>query len=218
MDLDILKAFCNEIRAATATPFSAGEHTFATDGYILLRVPRMAEVPERDDAPKIDTTEGNLGFSLSKEPLSWVPIPKVELKYRPCNICNGTGRMYECPECDGDGNVEWSSDFHEYEDECRMCGGSGTVSAEELKRQKINPEIRKLTDLACPDCCTQGQESKGVPIDPGVMIGDTRFSIVLLHRLHNLSDVEIGTINPYAPARIRFAGGDGLLMPMRPVA
>lgn len=213
MDLNTLQSFCDETRAKTATPFSVGEYTLATDGYILVRVPRLAEVPEREDAPKIEmlATDRVCG-PFFREPAQWVPIPKVELQYRPCDICGGTGRLFKCPECNGHGEVEWDSDYCSYEATCKMCDGAGTTEVGTLNRWKVNPNIRKLTEIGCHAC----ESGKGRLIDGDLHIGEARFSIVLLHRLRALTSVEIGVLTPHMAARVRFDGGDGLIMPMRP--
>lgn len=57
--LELLKVFCaapedDPIRPALHDPFSWGGWTYATEGRVLVRVPRLAEVPENPIAPKID--------------------------------------------------------------------------------------------------------------------------------------------------------------------
>ena len=50
-----LQRFCSddESRPSICHPFSQEKWTYATDGRLLIRVPRLAEVPEYEDAPKM---------------------------------------------------------------------------------------------------------------------------------------------------------------------
>lgn len=79
------------------SPFSRGDFTFATDGHVLVRIPRVAEVQERVTAPKIpeqwfDQSEVN----------EWLPIPTLPTAQEPSDFptCNGgDSSPHNCPEC-----------------------------------------------------------------------------------------------------------------------
>ena len=82
-------------------PWSHGERTYATNGHILVYVPRIAEIPENAKAP--DTTR-LLENATSGE---WVLVPETAMPQDvPCEWCEGSGRYpldrrHECGECDG---------------------------------------------------------------------------------------------------------------------
>jgi hypothetical protein len=107
---DELKKFCadRDIRAYLNTPFSLGEWTYACDGHICIRTPRVDAVAEVELPKK---TLKSLSEVFAKEFGDWVPVPVVTI--RPdvvCNTCHGTlevecdlGHMHDCEGCDGTG-------------------------------------------------------------------------------------------------------------------
>lgn len=101
-----LQPFCytGNDRPALAQPWSVGEWTYATDGRILVRVPRRADVPERDDGPR--DLQGVLAGTWASEPLplpefARVPAPLLE---EPCGECQGQQSL-DCNICDGKGKI-----------------------------------------------------------------------------------------------------------------
>jgi len=50
MNYEQLKAVCNPSREDIAVPFSFGDYSYATNGHIMLRLPRMSDVPDVPDA------------------------------------------------------------------------------------------------------------------------------------------------------------------------
>jgi hypothetical protein len=48
VDLDL---FCDPERRNLAVPFSLNRHTYATNGHIIVRVPRRPDIPENKEAP-----------------------------------------------------------------------------------------------------------------------------------------------------------------------
>jgi hypothetical protein len=132
MTKEDLQKFCAKpeaMRANIAQPWSAGEHAFATDGRILIAVPRLADVPERDDAPRniiqhIFNPNTGVFFALPAE------LPANEIKT--CETCKGDmvvtcnfGHDHDCEKCDGSGKIETIKGF--------ACG-----------TQKFNPDLLRL--------------------------------------------------------------------------
>lgn len=108
--LETLKPFCSvdKSRAVLHAPWSHGERTFATDGRILVWVPRLDSVPERPDAP----TKGVLAV-IEENPHRPDPITIPELpehKFETCDICekgkiivdHHKNETIPCSECEGE--------------------------------------------------------------------------------------------------------------------
>jgi hypothetical protein len=106
-----LQPFCSTdaSRPGLLQPFSLGGYTYATNGQILVRVPRREDVPERVAAPNPTRHFADVSH-VSWRPLRTVNIPAAIKK--PCPSCDGRGTEHDCPNC---------------ECECDDCGGSGTV-------------------------------------------------------------------------------------------
>lgn len=109
---------------AISTPYSQGDYTIATNGHVLIRVPRMADVT-RNDGPDIVPL-----FEKAPEPEEWffVPPPQPPTTME-CTACFG---KKVCPECENEGTIEIYSRGRWYEVKCRSCNGAGMfVSCDE---------------------------------------------------------------------------------------
>ena len=84
MNRDDLMKFCGgNDRAGIATPFSIGEYTYATNGHIMVRVPRIADIPERTDAPSPAKIEEVFNHRKG----DYQPIPAVgPIKTKSCPV------------------------------------------------------------------------------------------------------------------------------------
>lgn len=105
--IDLAK-FCHESRENLTLPWSAGEFSYATDSYVLIRVPRREDVPERPKAPNAAPLLTPFDFSkLAPAPVvkAW---PKIKTTY--CYHCNGDGQGCRCEHC---------------QCKCEYCGGGG---------------------------------------------------------------------------------------------
>ncbi len=90
---DDLKRFCwtDNGRPTIARPFSQGDWTYATNGRLLVRVPRLSDVPEYDDSPK--DIQKNI-FDAHLITGTWQPVPNdlpSLLEPKPCSECKGVG-------------------------------------------------------------------------------------------------------------------------------
>ncbi len=109
---DDLKRFCwpDIDRPTIAQPFSQGSWTYATDGRMMLRVPRLAAVAEREDAPK--NLDKNI-FATNPISEKWqaVPVDLPDLSTNEeCETCGGSGdhechcgHNHDCGDCKGVG-------------------------------------------------------------------------------------------------------------------
>ena len=122
MTLDELKKFCaaeDEIRLYLQSPFSKGEWTYATDGRIAARIPKVDGVGARD---KLHVIEELFANTLD----AWVPVPAVII--RPdvnCEDCGGKKIIRE--EC----NLG-----HMHEEACLNCNNNGMRSGYDFMEHK----------------------------------------------------------------------------------
>lgn len=119
MKAAVLQQFCarDPFRSWMAAPFSRGAYTWATDGKIMVRTPRLADVPEHLDAPAAETVWREAPSTQWRQPL----LRKLpDLKMVGCDVCDGRGTKHECPGC---------------ECKCSECNGAGEL--EELQAVTI---------------------------------------------------------------------------------
>jgi hypothetical protein len=110
MNVDYLKKFCapaDYFHEWMTKPLSIGNYSYATDGHIILRIPRDESIPENENA--LDC--GKL-FNVDYEPLG---LEEVELPDIPI-----TGLLF-CCECNGKGTLRYRDEIIE----CEYCGGDG---------------------------------------------------------------------------------------------
>lgn len=109
-----LQPFCSTAswRPYLQGPFSRGEFTYATDGHVLVRIPRDADVPEVEKSPAAEKIfEQNPAENFVHAPIG--PIAKQT--WMDCETCDARGYEHECPDCAC---------------KCEDCGGEGRESAD----------------------------------------------------------------------------------------
>jgi hypothetical protein len=111
MTKDDLKKFCSDDsdRFWINNPWSIDSYSLATNGYILIRIPRLEDIPENPKAPDCS----NLWPPI--QPQEWFEIPNLPSEeYKLCEECKGKGKIrYErhgkleiCEDCYGDGKIK----------------------------------------------------------------------------------------------------------------
>ena len=106
----------DESRFAICRPFSLEEWTYATDGRILIRVPRRVDVPEYEESPK------SAASIIPTESRPLVSLPEfVEYDFEALE------REKDCGLCEGGGSVACETCGHE--EDCNNCNGKGIVNA-----------------------------------------------------------------------------------------
>lgn len=109
IDKKILIEFCKNVgNKDMRLPYSIGDYTYATDGMIFIKVPRIAEFQENPEAPDPEKIEYG-------EVKAWYPV-NIE-----------TPQMITCFECLGEGTVYFETEYNEYEIKCKSCDGAGKM-------------------------------------------------------------------------------------------
>ena len=136
MNLEHLTTFCSleENRRSLNTPWSEGAYSYASDGRVIIRIPRLADVPERDSAPKNLDQQLFKGFPLAF-PFSSITEP-VSADYNKCTKCYGSGER-TCSEC---GTTHT----------CDQCKGNGQLaSTTKIGTQLFNTHNLRLISQLC---------------------------------------------------------------------
>jgi hypothetical protein len=115
MTKDELQKFCgkDDIRSYLCELITVGAFTYATNGHICVRVPRLdGEIESDTDSCK--KLAGKIDEYLRIEFSEWQAVP--ECKYGnlvDCLICHGTGahqcscgHEHDCPDCNNTGKQE----------------------------------------------------------------------------------------------------------------
>jgi hypothetical protein len=123
--MDWLKDFCSKdpARYYLTEPFTQDEYTYATNGHIMVRVPKIdgvgpckSHTPFNADGPLKGIDE------IQFEPFDF-KLPLDPGSKGDCPDCDGRGYEHDCPDC---------------ECECDLCHGSG----------EADPELRVSTTVA----------------------------------------------------------------------
>ena len=115
-----LQPFCSKDASRTylLKPFSRGEFSYATNGHIMVRVPRRSDIGEDSKAPATEKVfDDNVADGFEPAPVIKLPDLTEMITKEECQGCeNHIGKGCECEmcqctcdECDGTGEVESES-------------------------------------------------------------------------------------------------------------
>ena len=127
MNPGLLKTFCSvsPIRPNLSEPWSWGNFTYASDGRVIIRVPKLESIPVPEEEPANQKKVENYFLSDESDgnylPL---PLPPLEGWGKLCPNCGGSGKTHclicpccdnhirlrsiiVCEECDGKGRILW---------------------------------------------------------------------------------------------------------------
>ena len=165
--LELLKKFVShgDPRKYMRSPFNRGEWTYAANGHIAVRVPKIdgVEILPDKHAPKLEGLFESAFFD------AYIALPTLPPQEE-CSMCNGTGIAYECEECDGDGEFENGS--HTYT--CKECDGSAQVA------------YSGGIAVSCRHCGGTGAK-RNAPMK----VGGSHFDLFYLHLINGLPGGEI---------------------------
>lgn len=200
---EVLQRFCNpeleDPRGMTHTPFSDDQYTYATNGHILVRAPKLDQF-EKNESFLDWASKALEGFKRTPE--KWLKVLPTTHSKETCKVCDGSGRLQECAECDGSGDVEFSTDYNDYEHECKSCRGEGVSKTGSFG----------TPDVVCDTCHGSGLVWGDAHRDK---YGEAYFCASLISLMQDLPNIEIGPFEANDVALFRFNGGDGLIMPLR---
>lgn len=120
-----LQQFCStdSVRFYLHNPFTLGDFTYATNGHIIVRVPKVDGVPLAESAPNPSNIFKDFPASDRFTALPPLNLPKAEgPETVDCSECDGRGKEHECPDCDC---------------ECEACDGSG----KEVREKRVSTEL-----------------------------------------------------------------------------
>ena len=173
------------------TPWSSRYWSYATDGKMAIRAPRLDAFGERGDND--DITNGIDPLVSAAAGPTWYDIPAVPPAPGPCPKCHGVPAV-KCEACDGDGAVEWEFEYdgrtYDMEAACPVCEGEGTEE--------------------CSRC-----DGSGVLPEPPVDVGPALIMPCYLRLMARLPGCQIAPVDGWSPVLFRFIGGSGSVMPMR---
>jgi hypothetical protein len=110
MTANDLKAFCStdESCLPIMSPWSEDQWSYATDGKLIIRVPRLADVPENKEAPNY-LQKRIFDFHAISGDWQKIPTP-LPVEEVDCETCGGTGghlcscgNEHDCGDCQGSG-------------------------------------------------------------------------------------------------------------------
>lgn len=186
MDLKTLQRFCREDpERSLGKPWTKDGFTYASNGFILLRVPALQEDPSGLGV----ALDGVYKQAGAMPETGWVGLS--DLPMAPvCPKCNGKAEAdSECPECGGDGDVEFHNGHHSYTCDCKTCDGSGEIEG-------------------CTEC-----HGSGVAKEDPIRVGSRKFDPGMLRLASTLPGAQAAPTSA-SVNWFKFDGGDGLLMPL----
>ena len=174
-----------------STPFSVGDYSYATDGFIMVRMPRMAHIPERDDAPLVSF------ITIAPRNETWHKLTQEipALTFTRCDNCDGTGDVAVCHECHGEKILLFNSSFNQYTIECLTCKGVGHLTGQ------------RDGAISCDNCDGLGKypdDDARILLEPlGVFVALRELTL-----LDKLPNVRVAYLSEDVVS-FRFDGGDG---------
>lgn len=133
--IDFFK-FCADdfLRPYLRRPFSCGNYSYATNGHIMVRVPRRDDFADLDetasDAAKSAKWDAPLGGHEASTFIKLdVELPAQVTSGDQCSGCEGSGHTHDCPDC---------------QCICRKCGGTGQRNPERDISTTINAGLYAL--------------------------------------------------------------------------
>ena len=209
-------------------PFRFNNFVYATDGTLAVRIPveniegPLPENGTRDIARYAEKLDNYFTTDLNGQESHALIDFDFDLGDETCSHCEGEGKLYACNECNGSGEISYSTDYHDYENECESCNGRSYFSKSQWEYGFPCSDIDHADTEECEECGGTGV----LDGNPDVYIGGLRFQGKLLKKFMQFEGAvvfttpltDISYIPGYTntrPALIKWDKGEGILMPMR---
>lgn len=98
MNSQDLRQFCgtDEQRTSIQAPFTRGPFTYATNGHVLVRVPRLDDVPQIEGTPHAEVIFDKAARQeVGPPPVLTLPPYETE----ECDACSEGEAIHDCPNC-----------------------------------------------------------------------------------------------------------------------
>jgi hypothetical protein len=218
-----LQSFCagyDDPRYYLRQPFSLGAYSMASNGHIVVFIPRRHDISAATAALKFNPTE-TLDKAIKKRGTSAESGSLRLADFNPacvtCSTCGGTGKTYICPSCNGRGDRRIETFTGTVDDvECELCDHSGVLTEMEmLARRQRYPDDKNLNQPlhSCQSCMGLGKQPAGKNHRVGETLLANRYLLLIKQHLPNAIVYAFWSCPD--PALIVFTGGLGLLAPMR---
>ena len=174
-------------------------YTYVSDGMIAIRVPgELAETKSSYVFDALPWRQPLCGFRPQA-----VGTEQCEALTQACTACGETGKRHNqtCPECFGDGCVEFSNSYNNYDTECKTCEGNGIIDSGGKSKWKRSD---------CPKC-----SGSGLTWTKALDLGSAKIDpIKALQLCRDFGDVTFYPRGQCDAVAFRFDGGEGFIMPV----
>jgi RecJ-like exonuclease len=214
MNHTTLQSFCRSW-GDISTPFYHNHFVYATDGWTAIRIPAenlddvLPVKGNRDVAGYAEKLDAYFAADYSEQESHTLSDFDFDLETTPCEHCEGEGVLYACDECDGAGEVSYSTAYNEYESQCDSCGGKGYFKRSEWEAE-FGSTTRHGSTEECENCGGEGT----VGANPDVHVDGVRFQGKLLKKFMQFEGATIKVAVAMKPALIEWEGGRGIVMPL----
>jgi hypothetical protein len=216
MNLTTLQSFCMSW-GDLSTPFYHNHFVYASDGYSAIRIPAenlddvLPEKGNRNVAELAEKLDACFVADYSKQESHTLSDFDFEQGAEPCEHCEGAGKLYSCDECHGDGLIEYSTAYNDYEHECDSCDGKGNLTRSEWEDAFPRGNVEDADHQDCEECGGTGV----LNANPDIYIDEVRFQGRRLKKFMQFEGATIKVAVAMKPALIEWEGGQGILMPMQ---
>lgn len=198
--VDLSKFTSGRINQQYAKPWSFGDYSYATDGHVAVRVPKIDSIPVVE---KFQERTKQIDGWINAEPGKWFDVVFKQIELQQCIECSGHGYLRLCEECKGEGFVYFKTDYNDYSVTCRSCSGYSVQPA-----SKTNP-----ASVPCEECDGSGKVYPDLNETTATEYGGRKYNDILLSKLSVFKNVKIKPMGKKDPAVLQFDEGMGLLMP-----
>jgi hypothetical protein len=210
MEIEILKKFCGtDYPEWIMEPWNQDGYTYATDGHVIVRMISSSHGEGITLPPILGERETAI---IKKLPWSTLAKRSTFSRLLPGTF-NAVRERFLCRKCVPDAALAKPCTKCEGKDsgeDCLACGGVG------LEKEKGQEQWKTSQ---CPECDGTRWAEKTVWCLRNHEDVDKRYYLnprILQKMIENLGPIDFVEPEEIKPVGFRFAGGDGLLMPMRP--